>query len=68
MRTSVVTFDSRARERLAHLAKQASRHARTDEEAGQVARVCAAVRAGHITVRDGHAALVALRRDQRAAA
>jgi hypothetical protein len=64
MRTSVTTFDSRARQRFHALAYHARYHARTDAEAVEVDRVVAAVRAGALCARDGHAALSALRRDQ----
>ena len=64
MRTSVVTFDSRQRERLANLADQARIHARDGCEAVTVARVLGAVKLGQVSVRDAYAALSALRRDQ----
>jgi hypothetical protein len=67
MRTSVTTFDERARQRFRVLAYHARYHARDGSEMVEVERVAALVRAGHITVRDGHAALANLRRDQQAA-
>jgi hypothetical protein len=66
MRTSVTTFDERARQRFGVLAYHARYHARPGEK-HQIDRLVALVRAGHITVRDGHAALANLRRDQQAA-
>jgi hypothetical protein len=67
MRTSIVTFDTRARQRFFSVAQQAMLHAR-DGDASMVERVLEAVEAGHIAVRDGHAALASLRRDQQTAA
>jgi hypothetical protein len=64
--TSIVTFDSRARQRLAHLLRETVLHA-TDQEAQAIHAVHDAVRAGELTIRDAHAALVALRAQQRAA-
>jgi hypothetical protein len=66
MRTSVTTFDERARQRFHALAYHARYHARTDTEAVEVERVVAAVRLGAVCARDGHAALSALRREQAA--
>jgi hypothetical protein len=67
MRTSVTTFDERARQRFHALAYHARYHARPGEK-HQVDQLVDLVRCGHIAVRDGHAALASLRRDQQAAA
>jgi hypothetical protein len=68
MRTSVITFDSRLRRRFAYLAAEAAMHARDDGEAAQVRRIAEAVDAGHLTLRDAHAALSDLRRAQQSRA
>jgi hypothetical protein len=68
MRTSVTTFDSRARERFHTLAYHARFHARTPAEAHEIDRVVTAVRLGALCAREGHAALSTLRRDQQQAA
>lgn len=67
MRTSVITFDTRARQRFYSLAQQTAYHARPGE-ARRIDVLVAAVEAGQVTVRDGHAALASLRRDQQQAA
>ena len=67
-RTSILTFDVRARERLGNLAQQVRRHARSDEEAAAVMRVLQAVKRNEMTVGDAHAALSHLRRQQQQAA
>lgn len=64
MRTSVVTFDTRARERFHTLAGTVRYHARPGTEADYIDRVITAVRAGHLAVRDGHDVLAHVRRDQ----
>jgi len=66
MRTSVITFDTRARQRFYSVCQQAMLHARPGE-AHQIDRVIEAVEAGHLHVRDAHASLASLRRDQQAA-
>lgn len=60
----VATHDALARRRLHNLAWHARYHARTGREAIEVERVVTAVRTGHLTVRDAHLALAALRKDQ----
>ena len=62
-----ITPEHRARRRFHNLAWHAVYHARTHEEADVIERVVHATRAGHIPLRDAHAALSALRRDQQAA-
>ena len=67
MRTSVITFNTRARQRFLSVAQQAMLHARPGE-AARIDQVINAVDEGHVTVRDAHAALSALRTDQQQAA
>ena len=64
MRTSVVTSTARAHQRLVRTAQQAMVHARDGGEQELVDFLFEAARAGHIPLRDAHAALSALRRDQ----
>jgi hypothetical protein len=68
MRSRVITFDSRLQRRFAYLAADAARFARSDEESVQVERITQAVSAEQITLRDAHAALSHLRRQQQQAA
>lgn len=66
-RTSVIDHQTRARERFANLATEARLHAGPND-AHRITQLTDAVRLGHVTPRDAHQALVALRHTQRAAA
>jgi hypothetical protein len=63
MRTSVLSFNERARQRLQRLAFHASLHA-SDQEIATVERLCDAVRLGEVTPHDAYKALTGLRRAQ----
>jgi hypothetical protein len=63
-RTSIITFDTRARERLGNLAAHVRLHAATDTEAHDVIALVEAVKLGQVTVADAHATLAGLRTAQ----
>lgn len=64
MRTSVITFEDRARQRFLRLAWHVRLHARDDSEARGIDQLCTAVREGTVTVADGHAVLGNLQCEQ----
>lgn len=64
MTHSIITPDTRARQRFAHLLREAALHA-NDTDYAVIQRVQAAANTGTITIRDAHACLVALRAQQR---
>lgn len=66
MRTSILTAEDELRERLRRLAWHACRHARTTQEALQVAGLCEAVNRGVVSKREAYEALSALRCQQQA--
>ena len=66
MRSSVLSVEDRALERLKRLVWHARYNARTPDEATTVARLVEAVAHGHMAIRDAHAAISALRADQQA--
>ena len=66
MRTSVISFDDRAVERLKRLAWHARFNARSEQEADQITSLVQAVGQGHVSARCAHEALSALRADQQA--
>jgi hypothetical protein len=68
MRTSVIHFEVRARQRFASLAVQCALHARSGREAAQIDQVIAAVDDAALTISEAHAALAALQTDQQRAA
>lgn len=67
MRTSILTFEDRARARLCDVARHASLKA-TDDELKAIHKVVAAVNAGLLSRRDAHKALAALQTAQQRAA
>jgi uncharacterized membrane protein YjjP (DUF1212 family) len=64
-RTSIITLETRERARLADIARDARRYARDETETDMIHRLIQAVRDGHVTPRDAHAAFTQLRRAQR---
>jgi hypothetical protein len=63
-RTSLITFDTRARERFGNLAAHVRLHACSDAEARDVMRLVEAVKLGQVAVGDAHATLAGLRHEQ----
>jgi hypothetical protein len=66
MRTSVLSFEDRLRQRLRRLASHARQHARTGQEADEIERLCQAVWEGHVSPRAALDALSSLRSEQAA--
>lgn len=67
MGASVITFDTRCRDRFYNLAAEARIHCDA-ADAKRVDRLVEAVRLGYVTVRDARTTLAALRNTQRQAA